>query len=115
MNALLQDNLTEAEVKDAPAEDMSDKVLSVKRYLDKYFKKGDIDQIKDGKPSKLEVAIMVSDNGKFLKTLTDKQLFDQVQTDFKNILPEKDRDAFLKDVVIKWYNNKIKNSGTFSV
>lgn len=115
MNALLHDNPTEAEVKDAPAEDMSDKILSVKKYLDKYFKKGDIDQIKDGKPSKLEVAIMVSDNGKFLKTLTDKQLFDQVQADFKNILPEKDRDAFLKDVIIKWYNNKIKDSGAFSV
>jgi hypothetical protein len=115
MNALLQDNPIEAESKDTPAEDMSDKILSVKKYLDKYFKKGDIDQIKDGKPSKLEVVIMVSDNGKFLKTLTDKQLFDQVQADFKNILPEKDRDAFLKDVVIKWYNNKIKNSGTFSV
>ena len=96
-------------------EDLSDKILSVKKYLDKYFKKGNIDQIKDGKPAKLEVALMVSDNGKILKALTDKQLFDQVQTDFKNILPEKDRDSFLKDVITKWFYNKINDSGTFSV
>jgi hypothetical protein len=115
MNALLQDNPIEAESKDTPAEDMSDKILSVKKYLDKYFKKGDIDQIKDGKPAKLEVALMMSDNGKILKTLTDKQLFDQVQTDFKNILPEKDRDKFLKDVITKWFYNKINDSGTFAV
>ena len=101
--------------KASSSEDLSDKILSVKKYLDKYFKKGDIDQIKDGKPAKLEVALMMSDNGKILKALTDKQLFDQVQADFKNILPEKDRDAFLKDVIIKWYNNKIKDFGTFSV
>ena len=96
-------------------EDLSDKILSVKKYLDKYFKKGNIDQIKDGKPAKLEVALMVSDNGKILKALTDKQLFNQVQTDFKNILPEKDRDSFLKDVITKWFYNKINDSGTFSV
>ena len=101
--------------KASSSEDLSDKILSVKKYLDKYFKKGDIDQIKDGKPAKLEVALMMSDNGKILKALTDKQLFDQVQADFKNILPEKDRDAFLKDVIIKWYNNKINDSGTLAV
>ena len=118
MNTLLNAS-PETEVKltadVSSSEDLSDKILSVKKYLDKYFKKGDIDQIKDGKPAKLEVVLMMSDNGKILKTLTDKQLFDQVQTDFKNILPEKDRDKFLKDVIVKWFYNKINDSGTFSV
>lgn len=117
MNTLLNAS-PETEVKltadVSSSEDLSDKILSVKKYLDKYFKKGDIDQIKDGKPAKLEVVLMMSDNGKILKTLTDKQLFDQVQTDFKNILPEKDRDKFLKDVIVKWFYNKINDSGTFS-
>lgn len=99
-------------LKNSPIEDLSDKVLSVKKYLDKYFQKGDIDQIKDGKPDKLQIVVMKADNGKILKTLTDKQLFDQVQTDFRNILPEKDRDEFLKKVIIHWYNNKISDSGT---
>jgi len=119
LNTLLNDNTPETTIKvttdEFPIEDLSDKILSVKKYLDKYFKKGNIDQIKDGKPAKLEVALMMSDNGKILKTLTDKQLFDQVQTDFKNILPEKDRDKFLKDVITKWFYNKINDSGTFSV
>ena len=119
LNTLLNDNTPETTIKvttdEFPIEDLSDKILSVKKYLDKYFKKGDIDQIKDGKPAKLEVALMMSDNGKILKTLTDKQLFDQVQTDFKNILPEKDRDKFLKDVITKWFYNKINDSGTFAV
>ena len=118
MNTLLNAS-PETEVKltadVSSSEDLSDKILSVKKYLDKYFKKGNIDQIKDGKPAKLEVVLMMSDNGKILKTLTDKQLFDQVQTDFKNILPEKDRDKFLKDVIVKWFYNKINDSGTFSV
>ena len=119
LNTLLNDNTPETTIKvttdEFPIEDLSDKILSVKKYLDKYFKKGNIDQIKDGKPAKLEVALMVSDNGKILKTLTDKQLFDQVQTDFKNILPEKDRDKFLKDVITKWFYNKINDSGTFAM
>jgi hypothetical protein len=119
LNTLLNDNTPETTIKvttdEFPIEDLSDKILSVKKYLDKYFKKGNIDQIKDGKPAKLEVALMMSDNGKILKTLTDKQLFDQVQTDFKNILPEKDRDKFLKDVIIKWFYNKINDSGTFAM
>jgi UDP-3-O-acyl-N-acetylglucosamine deacetylase len=119
LNTLLNDNTPETTIKvttdEFPIEDLSDKILSVKKYLDKYFKKGNIDQIKDGKPAKLEVALMMSDNGKILKTLTDKQLFDQVQTDFKNILPEKDRDKFLKDVITKWFYNKINDSGTFAV
>lgn len=119
LNTLLNDNTPETTIKvttdEFPIEDLSDKILSVKKYLDKYFKKGNIDQIKDGKPAKLEVALMMSDNGKILKTLTDKQLFDQVQTDFKNILPEKDRDKFLKDVITKWFYNKINDSGTFAM
>ena len=119
LNTLLNDNTPETTIKvttdEFPIEDLSDKILSVKKYLDKYFKKGNIDQIKDGKAAKLEVALMMSDNGKILKTLTDKQLFDQVQTDFKNILPEKDRDKFLKDVITKWFYNKINDSGTFAV
>lgn len=119
LNTLLNDNSPETTIKvttdEFPIEDLSDKILSVKKYLDKYFKKGNIDQIKDGKPAKLEVALMMSDNGKILKTLTDKQLFDQVQTDFKNILPEKDRDKFLKDVITKWFYNKINDSGTFAM
>lgn len=119
MNTLLKEGITiiktNNDEEEEPISELTDKILRVKEYLDKNYSRGSIDQIKDGKPSKLEVVVLKNADGKVLKSLTDKQLFDQVQLDFEHILPEKDRDSFLKDCITKWYYNKISDLGTFGL
>ena len=93
--------------------DYSEKRLLVKKYLDDNFKRGSIDRMDDnGRPSKYEVVVLLTPDGKPVRTMTDKQMFNYLQAKFKDILPEDERDAFLKDAMIKWYNRKITRNGS---
>ena len=47
-----------------------------------------------------------------VRTYTDRQLFDMLQEEFKDILPDKnERDSLIKKVLVAWYNNKIDKNG----
>ena len=82
--------------------DYGEKRLHVKNFLDDNFKKGTI------KNTNQEVVVSLEKN----KTMTDKQLFYYLQSKFKDILPEDERDDFLKDVIKKWYYKKISKNGS---
>lgn len=92
--------------------DYGEKRLLVKKFLDDNFKKGNIDRMGDnGTPEKYEVVVLMTKDMKPVKTMTDKQLFYYLQSRFKNILPEEERDEFLKDCIKKWFYNKITKTG----
>ena len=91
--------------------DLGEKRLLIKKYLDDNFKKGNIDITKDGEPSKEGVVLRLTSDKKPFKTMTDKQLFYHLQNKYKDILPENERDEFLKDLIKKWYYNKISKNG----
>ena len=93
--------------------DYGERRLCVKRFLDDNFKKGSIDRMDDdGNPSKYEVVVMLTQDKKPAKTMTDKQLFYYLQSKFRDILPEAERDEFLKDTIRKWYSDKISRNGS---
>lgn len=93
--------------------DYGEKRLLVKKFLDDNFQKGTIDKMDDkGDPDKYEVVIMLTTDKKPVKTMTDKQLFYYLQEKFKDILPEEERDDFLKDTIKKWYYDKISKVGS---
>lgn len=93
--------------------DYSEKRLLVKKFLDDNFQRGTMDRMDDnGNPEKYEVVVLLTQDKKPVKTMTDKQLFYYIQAKFKNILPERERDEFLKDVIKKWYNRKISKVGS---
>ena len=102
INSLLHENF-----------DYGEKRLLIKKFLDDNFKKGTIDRMGDnGTPEKLEFVILLTKDKKPVKAMTDKQLFYYIQERFKNILPEEERDEFLKDIIKKWYNNRISKTGS---
>jgi hypothetical protein len=113
MSMILQESLTDG--------DESDKVLQIKKFLDDNFTKAsnDIGQFDDnGNRTTQSYAALMDKNKNILKLMTDRQVFDLLQEKFKTIMPNADeegkrnRDAFLKKVLIAWYNNKITKNGS---
>lgn len=94
----------------------SDKVKTVKDYLDQHFSRASATLIgDDGKPENKEVVAWLDDNKQIVKTLTDVQLFYVIQDEFKNIISDKEaRDNFLKQVIKDWYSHKISKNNTLS-
>ena len=89
-----------------------EKRLSIKKFLDDNFMRGsEPNTDKDGMPGKSEFVIMVSDDGKPIKSMTDRQLFDMVEYKFQGILPKEDRSQFIKDTIIAWYYRNINKNG----
>jgi hypothetical protein len=92
--------------------DYGSKRLLVKKFLDDNFMKGNIDVMDDnGSPAKQSVVVMLTQDKKPVKTMDNKQLFYYLQAQFKNILPEEDRDKFIKDTMVAWYEGKLDNNG----
>ena len=93
--------------------DYSEKRLLLKKFLDDNFQKGSIDVMNDnGEPSKTEVVILLTQDKKPVKTMNDEQLFYYLQSKFRDILPEEERDEFLKDTIKKWFYDKITKAGS---
>lgn|SRR5574344_772199 len=92
------------------------KVLTVKKYLDKNFVRTSSSVIgNDGQLGKDETVAWVDDKGKVLKILSDKEVFYMLQEKYKNILSNKDeRDKFLKQIIKDWYAKKITKNGTLT-
>ena len=102
INAILKENM-----------DYCEKRLSVGKYLDDHFVKGHTTGVgEDGLPVNTDIVVMVSDDKKPVKSMSDKQLFYHIQDKFKDILPEDERDQFLIATAIAWYNGKLSRNGT---
>lgn len=84
----------------------------IKDFLDSNFQKGTIDVMDDnGCPAKQNVVVMLTQDKKPVRTMDNKQLFYYLQAQFKNILPEEDRDGFIKDTMVAWYDGKLDKNG----
>ena len=90
--------------------DYSEKRLAVKKYLDDNFKHGEVTN-KNNKTAPIKCYVKIS-QGQNPKTLDDMGLFYDVQARFRDILPEAERDEFLKDAIKKWSENKISKVGS---
>ena len=90
--------------------DQSDKVLLVKDFLDKNFSKASSNNglFDENGNRKTASFVALLDNSKnVLKLLTDRQTLPNQTDDDK-----KQRDKFLKKVLIAWYNDKITKQGS---
>ena len=93
------------------------KVLIVKNFLDKNFSRGTMDSISDkGYPQKTKVIGMKDGNGETIKNMTFSQMIDLLEDKFHYIYTNRtQREKFLKQVLIDWYNKKISNEGLLSL
>ena len=91
------------------------KVLIVKNYLDKNFKRGNISEFGDnGLPTNTPVVGLLN-NGEVVKNLTARQLFDLLEYEFRGMFSNKiQRSKFLAQVIKDWYANKISKEGLLS-
>jgi hypothetical protein len=91
------------------------KVLLVKNYLDKNFKRGNIEKIgTSGLPENEPVVGLLSHN-EVVKNLTAKQLFDLLEDEFRGMFTDKiQRSKFLTQVIKDWYNKRISKEGLLS-
>lgn len=91
------------------------KVLLVKAYLDKNFKKGNLEEFKNGTPGVTPVVGRLL-NGKVVQNLNARQLFDVLEDEFRGMFSNKiQRSKFLAQVIKDWYANEITKEGLLSV
>ena len=92
------------------------KVLLVKRYLDKGFKRANMTGIgDDGYPKDVKIVTMLSSNGTPLRNMTAMQLFYLLQDRFSKMFPDKKQlNNFLWATMNDWYEKKIKTNGLLS-
>jgi hypothetical protein len=105
-----QENILKNLIKEEVIQELGTKRLTLMSFLDNNFMRGDAQPTRGefGRPTSEQIVVMVKD-GKPLTSMTDKQLFKyvQMQPEFRNILSPSERDKFLKDSIIAWYNHKI--------
>lgn len=89
----------------------TNKVEIVKEYLDDNFVRGGLPVFgEDGYPSTVPVVGMKMTDGSIGRNMTAKQLFYLLQDKFNKIYEDpKQRDSFLKKVLVDWYYKRIKN------
>ena len=91
------------------------KVLLVKKFLDKNFKRGKINEFgNNGLPVNVPVVGMLNnpEGTEVVKNLTAKQLFDILEDEFRGMFSNKiERSKFLAKVIQDWYYNKISKEG----
>lgn len=92
------------------------KVLIVKNFLDKNFKRGNIAEFgENGLPKNTSVVGLLN-NGEVVKNLTSHQLFDILEDEFRGMFSNKiQRSKFLIQIIKDWYANKISKEGLLSV
>lgn len=94
------------------------KVLAVKDFLDRKFKRELDDDIVGGYPSKVHAfgLLSVDGNGEILKIMNKQEVLDMVDNEFNEMITDdSDRELFLKAVIKDWYNRKISPEGILSV
>ncbi len=91
-----------------------EKVLVVKKYLDKNFIRGNYSNINaNGDIENAPIAGMKNQmTGKVEINMYKSQVFDKVEAEFKNIYDDKvRRTKFLKTVLDYWFKDKISANG----
>lgn len=93
------------------------KVIVVKKFLDKNFQRGGISTIgEDGYPITLKIVAMKGTDGQPLKNMNAEQLFYLLQDKFKGLCSDTNkRDKLLKQIIKDWYKDKISKHGMLSV
>lgn len=93
----------------------TNKVLLVKNYLDKNFKRGNISEFSDnGLPTNTPVVGLLN-NGDVVKNLNAHQLFDILEDEFRGLFSDKiQRSKFLVQVIKDWFAKKISKEGLLS-
>ena len=93
-----------------------EKVLIVKKFLDKTFTPHDYEKIgNNGLPIKIKVVSMNASNGEPLKYMYKGQLHDLLIDRFQNMFLDKnERDLFMKQVIEDWLNGTIGVFGSLS-
>ena len=96
---------------------VADKVMVVKKFLDKSFMRqlqDDIDA--NGYPKKKCVVMLLSRDKNPLKTMSMRELLLMLDDKFNSMVKdEKDRRKFLKQIIRDWFDNKISKQGLLSV
>lgn len=92
-------------------------VLQVKKFLDKTFKKGDIEKFGErGKIENIPIVSIMDKKGNPIKPYSDKDLHNFLIEEFKDMFSsEEERHNFLKQVIKDWYEDKITPNGLLSV
>lgn len=92
-------------------------VLQVKEYLDKNFKKGDIEGFSErGDLERTPIASLMDSHGNPVKPYSDEGLHNFLIEKFKNMFSsEEERHNFLRQVIKDWYNDKITPNGLLTV
>ena len=93
-----------------------EKVKIVQKFLDDNFVKGALPSIgDDGYPKPTWIVALKIPFSQEVKNMTATQAFYMLQDKFKNIYSDpKQRDKFLKKVLIDWYNGNISKHGLLS-
>ena len=93
-----------------------EKVLIVKKFLDKGFKAHDYEKIgSNGLPTIIKVFSMNASNGEPLKYMYKNQLHDLLIDKFQNMFSDKiERGLFMKQVIDDWVNGNIGIFGNLS-
>lgn len=94
-----------------------EKVKIVEKFLDDTFVKGAVPSIgEDGYAKPIFIVGMKIPYSDKFKNMTATQAFYLLQDKFKNIYSDlKQRDSFLKKVLVDWYNGKISKHGLLSI
>lgn len=93
-----------------------EKVLIVKKFLDKSFKAHDYEKIgSSGMPIRIKVFSLNASNGEPLKYIYKDQLHDLLIDRFQNMFSDKiERSLFMKQVIDDWVNGNIGIFGNLS-
>lgn len=89
---------------------IAEQVNLVKDFLDKNFQKRNLDSIdSNGYPTK-EKSVTLMSGKQELKSMNMEELLRMLDDKFHNLISDDaDRKKFLKQVIIDWYNNNIKD------
>lgn len=95
----------------------TDKVLLIKKFLDKNFKRASMSEMgNDGSPKATPIVGLIDSEGNVVKNMNDKQLFDFIQDKFSNIYENNiQRDKFIAQIIKDWYYKKISKEGLLSI
>lgn len=93
-----------------------EKVLIVKKHLDKRFKPCKYTTVVGGRPNTEFIAYMLDDDGNPLKAMYNEDIQDYLFDFFQKMFLDVDeRKLFMDKVLDSWFNNKIGVHGTLDV
>lgn len=95
-------------------ESYGDKVLSVKKFLDGNYMRGEFVKDVDGAKKTIGVFVKLTDRGLPTKdSVLIDDVFERLQQEKQNMFTDpKERDKFLMDVIKAWYDHKINDRGS---